>query len=55
MVADSHKWSIGCLYKPNKEGHAPCPIMKISVNGASTIIGPASSLIFSYIISVHNE
>jgi len=40
-----HKQCIGRLYRLKEKQHAPCPIMKMSVNGASTIFGLAEWLI----------
>jgi len=34
-----HKCGIGWLYRQKSEPHAPCPILKLSVNRASTIFG----------------
>jgi len=33
-----HKQSRGRLYRPKRKRHAPCPILKMSVNGVSTIL-----------------
>jgi hypothetical protein len=35
-----HTESIGRLYRPKRKQHALCPIMKMSVNGVSTILSP---------------
>jgi hypothetical protein len=40
-----HTGSIGCLYRPKRKQHAPCLIMKMSVNGASSMFRLASWLI----------
>jgi len=39
LVAHSHKQSIGCLYRQTRKWNAPCPILKLSVNGVSMIVG----------------
>ena len=44
LVADIHLSNIGSLYWQKQQRHAPCGILKLSVNGASTIISFASSL-----------
>jgi hypothetical protein len=41
-VVVSHKGNFGCLYRQNRLLYPPCPIMKLSANGASTIFGHAS-------------
>jgi hypothetical protein len=46
QIAYSHKESIGCIYWQTKYSNAPCPIMKISVNQASTILGHVSWIIW---------
>jgi len=38
-VAHSHKLSIGCHWRQKKKWNAPCPIMIMSMNGVSTIVG----------------
>jgi len=38
-IADSHKQSISRLYGRKWKGQAPFPMLKMSVNGASTIVG----------------
>jgi len=42
LVADIHLWDIGSLYWRRQQRHAPCRILKMSVNGASTICSFAS-------------
>jgi len=42
LVAEIHLWDIGSLYWQKQQRHAPCSILKMSVNGASTIFGVAS-------------
>jgi len=42
LVADIHLSNIGSLYWQNQQRHAPCSILKMSVNGASTISSFAS-------------
>jgi len=41
LVVVSHQAIFGCLYRHNTLQYPPCPIMKMSVNGASTIFGHA--------------
>jgi len=38
LVADIHSLNIGSLYWQKQLGHAPCGILKMSVNGVSTSI-----------------
>jgi len=42
QVVVSHKVIFACLYRLNRLQYPPFPIMKMSVNGASTICGHAS-------------
>jgi len=42
LVADIHLWDIGSLRGQNQQQHAPCCILKMSVNGASTVLGIAN-------------
>jgi hypothetical protein len=42
LVEDIHLWDIGSLYWQKQQRHAPCGILKMSVNGASTIFSFAS-------------
>jgi len=42
LVADIHLSNIGSLYWQKQQRHAPCGILKMSVNGASTIFSFAS-------------
>jgi hypothetical protein len=39
LVADIHLWDIGSLYGQKQQWLAPCIILKISFNGASTVLG----------------
>jgi len=41
LVADIHWWDIGSLWGQKQQRHAPCRILKMSVNGASTVLGLA--------------
>jgi hypothetical protein len=41
-VSDNHLWDIGTLYWQKQQRHAPCGILKMTVNGASTIFSFAS-------------
>jgi len=54
LDADIHKWGIGCIDKQKREWHTPCPILKMSVSGASMIIGLASWLIWVVIGCRHS-
>jgi len=38
FVADIHLTDIGSLYWEKPQRHAPCRILKLSVNGASTVL-----------------
>ena len=42
LVSDIHLWDIGSLHWQKHQRHAPCGILKMSVNGASTIFSFAS-------------
>jgi hypothetical protein len=42
LVVVSLKGIFGCVYRQNRLQYTPCPIMKMSVNGASTICGHTS-------------
>jgi len=42
LVADIHSSNIGSLYWQKQQRHAPCGILKMSGNGASTIFSFAS-------------
>jgi hypothetical protein len=46
QVGYSQKQSFGCLYRLKKQSNTPCPSMKMSVNGASTIPGHVSWIIW---------
>jgi len=46
-VVVSHTRILVCLYRQNRFQYPPCLIMKMSVNGVSTICGPASCEITS--------
>jgi len=46
MVADIHLSDIGSLYWEKQQWHAPCRILRMSVNGASTIFSLTSWLIY---------
>ena len=53
LIAKSWRWyvivlfgCIGCLYNQNQERYAPCPILKMRVNGTSTMFGLASCVIW---------
>jgi len=46
LVADIHFSDIGSLYWEKLQRHAPCRILRMSVNGASTISSFASWLIY---------
>jgi len=37
-----HNWSIANLYREKRKQHGPHPILRMSVNGASTIRGSVS-------------
>jgi len=37
-----HNGSVGILYGEKRTQNAPCPVLKMSVNGALTIFGPVS-------------
>jgi len=55
LVVDSPLWDIGSLYWQNQRRHAPCGILKMSVNGASTVLGLAYFVIkSSWDLRVHN-
>jgi hypothetical protein len=41
LVADIHLFDIGSLYWQKQQRNAPCSILKMSVNGASTVLGLA--------------
>jgi hypothetical protein len=41
LVADIHLCDIGSLYWQKQQLHAPGGILKMSVNGASTVLGLA--------------
>jgi hypothetical protein len=41
VVADIHLCDIGSLYWQKQQQNAPCSILKMSVNGASTVLGLA--------------
>jgi len=41
LVADIHLSDIGSLYWQKQQRHAPCGILEISINGASTVLGLA--------------
>jgi hypothetical protein len=41
LVADIHLFGIGSLYWQTQQRNAPCSILKMSVNGASTVLGLA--------------
>jgi len=45
MAVGFHNWSIGRLCRTKRKRHAPCPIMKMSVNGVSMIFGFVSLVI----------
>jgi len=38
LVADIHVSNIGSLYWQKQQQHAPCHILKMSVNAASTVL-----------------
>jgi len=40
-VVDIHVWDIGSLYRQKQQRDAPYGILKMSVNGASTVLGLA--------------
>jgi len=44
-IAAIHKCGIGRLFREKREPQAPCPILNMSVNGASTIFGLVSQAI----------
>jgi len=46
LVADIHLWDIGSFYWQKQQRHAPCSILTMSVNGASTIFSFASWVSF---------
>jgi len=46
MAVGYHKWYIGRHYRTKKSRNAQCHIIKMSINGASTIIGLASSVLY---------
>jgi len=45
QVKNRHIQSIGRLYFKKSKRNAPNPILKMSINGAATILGLASSVI----------
>jgi len=38
LVADIHSSNIGSLYWQKHQRHAPCHILKMNVNGASSVV-----------------
>jgi hypothetical protein len=46
LVADIHFSDIGSLYWEKLQLHAPCGILRMSIDGVSTIFGFASWLIY---------
>jgi len=46
LVADTHLSDIGNLYWEKRQWHAPCRILRLNVNGASTIVSFASWAIY---------
>jgi hypothetical protein len=42
LVVVSHQGIFVCLFQQNRFQYPPCPIMKMSINGTSTITGHAS-------------
>ena len=44
LVAEIHLWDIGSVYWHKQQRHAPCGILNMSANGASTIFSFASSV-----------
>jgi hypothetical protein len=41
MVADIHSCDIGSIKWHKQQCHAPCGILKMSINGVSTVLGLA--------------
>jgi len=41
LVADIHLFDIGSFYWQKQQQNAPCSILKMSVNGGSTVLGLA--------------
>jgi len=46
LVVDIHLLDIGCLFREKLQPDAPCRILRMSVNGASTIFPFASWVIY---------
>jgi len=46
LVTDIHFSDIGCLYWQQQQRHAPCRILRTSINTVSTIFSFASSVIY---------
>ena len=45
LVADIHLWDNGSLYCQKQQRHAPCCILKMRVNRASTVLAPSYMVI----------
>jgi len=54
LFPDIHLTDIGSLYWEKHQSHAPCRIMKISVNAASTVLVVAYLVIKALRESLHS-
>jgi hypothetical protein len=45
LVADIHLYDVGSLYWQKQQQHATCDNLKMSINGASPVLGLANFII----------
>jgi hypothetical protein len=53
MVVDMHLWDVGSVYRQKQQQDAPCGILKMSVNRASTDLELAYFIIKAALGSSH--